>query len=200
MKELMTADTSHVLRRPGIGLFEFAGSLSSAIDMLSANADHCGWKHFTVGTTRSEVQRDEAETRRHISTLQTFLTHDQGRFREFSIKVAICTSRLFVGVLSALQVSTAFKNPQWWAERRPTKCMQGTSNRKSGQMIHQTSAAFAKHYAQFTRLKQKKKTHGKEEETTLQLIRHKKRRHWKTTLRQNLSRNAKNKKNSKEKS
>ena len=128
MKELMTADTSHVLRRPG--------SVCSNLQDPCPRPSTCCQPTLTMRmealhylNNKNEVQRDEAETRRHISTLQTFLTHDQGRFREFSIKVVICTSRIFVGVFSALQVSTAFKNPQWWAERRPTKCYAGHSNR-----------------------------------------------------------------------
>ena len=73
---------------------------------------------------------DEAETRRHVSTPQTFLTDDQGRFQELCTKVTICTSRIFVGVFSALQVSTAFDNPQWWAENIPAMYMQSKALEK----------------------------------------------------------------------
>ena len=57
-------------------------------------------------------------------------------------------------------------------------------------MIQQTSAAFAKHCAQSTRLKLKKMTRGKEEETTLHLYSAKKRKHTlQTILLQSRSRN-----------
>ena len=45
LKTLITAESSHIVRRPGVGLSEIAGTLLSGLDVLS-NVDEVGFNDF----------------------------------------------------------------------------------------------------------------------------------------------------------
>ena len=114
MQQMMTADSTHVLRRPGIGLSEFAGYLTSALDMLCAIQDHgddIGLQELTSMLRSSdtilealqylnnnnEVNKDDDTMRNHIGTLHDFFTDERSNAIELFSKVSICASRIFVG-------------------------------------------------------------------------------------------------------
>ena len=147
MQQMMTADSTHVLRRPGIGLSEFAGSLTSALDMLCAIQDHgddVGLQELTSMLRSSdtilealqylnnnnEVDRDDDTMRNHIGTLHDFFTDERSNAIELFSKVSICASRIFVGAFSAVQVATAFRNKEWWSKSIPAKYTKGEVTQK----------------------------------------------------------------------
>ena len=147
MMEMMTADTSHIIRRPGIGLSEFAGSLSSALDMLSAIQDHdddVGIKELTTKirssgklmdalfylNNKNEVERDNATVRQHMEAVCQFFIADGGHVVELLTKVATCSSRIYVGAMSAIQAGTAFSNPDWWSDKIPSKYTSSSAAKK----------------------------------------------------------------------
>jgi hypothetical protein len=134
LRECLTVDNSHLVRRPGVGLSECAGSLRAGAAVLDAWADE-------PSTLGFEALREVLQTRAVQDALRVLDTSDKlprsvenvraafdvvaDAFRKNKKlmdtlgKVAIATSRVYVMAMHGLQFGTLVGKPKLWAEQIP---------------------------------------------------------------------------------
>jgi hypothetical protein len=134
LRECLTVDNSHLVRRPGVGLSECAGSLRAGSAVLDAWADE-------PSTLGFETLREVLQTRAVQDALRVLDTSDKlprsvdnvraafdviaDAFRKNKKlmdtlgKVAIATSRVYVMAMHGLQFGTLVAKPKLWAEQIP---------------------------------------------------------------------------------
>ena len=131
MMNLLTRDNHHLLRRPGVGLSEAAGSLHAGADVLQnlMNLDISSLQKVLgdeevvkalqlLNTLDSSVERSPKELQAAVSTVAERLTGEDG-VEETAIKVAIMASRLYLFGMQLLPLLHGFADPAWWAEAVP---------------------------------------------------------------------------------
>lgn len=124
MKALLTRDNHHLLRRPGVGLSEAAGSLQAGADVLQNLMDldisilqQVLQEEKVVAALRllntldPSVERAPKDLQAAVATLAETLTGVEG-VEEAAIKVTIMASRLYL-------FGMHFSDPGWWAEAIP---------------------------------------------------------------------------------
>ena len=133
MKALLTRDNHHLLRRPGVGLSEAAGSLQAGADVLKNLMDlditvlqtvlgeeEVAKALRVLNTLDSDptVERAPKALQAAVSTLAERLTAEKG-LEAAAIKVTIMASRLYLFGMQLLPLLHGFSDPSWWAEAIP---------------------------------------------------------------------------------
>ena len=136
MQQLMTADSSHLLRRPGVGLSEACASWDAArevLKQLANNADEVGFAELTalledetvlramavLNKTGGEQDRSKDNVGKSLEVLINFFKTHKKKLHELAANCAIASSRLYLGSLALLQLNTAMGAKTWWAEQLP---------------------------------------------------------------------------------
>ena len=131
LKALLTRDNHHLLRRPGVGLSEAAGSLQAGADVLQNLMDldisilqQVLQEEQVVAALRllntldPSVERAPKDLQGAVATLAETLTGVEG-VEEAAIKVTIMASRLYLFGMQLLPLLHGFSDPGWWAEAIP---------------------------------------------------------------------------------
>ena len=134
LKALLTPDVSHLLRRPGVGLSEIAGSVQAGIDVLG-QLENAGFADirdlFAAGgdglakawktlNTEGKEQREAADVEEAFGVVFNFLTDNRDTLRDLVVKATIASARAYLMGASLLQLQAAVDDPEWWAEKVPT--------------------------------------------------------------------------------
>eukprot|EP00435_Cladocopium_sp_Y103_P025548 s4273_g6.t1 len=131
LKKVLSAHNSHLLRRPGIGLSEAAGSVQAGADVLG-NIDAVNFAEVGAALEQKEVK----EALQVLNTLDTNAEHSEtlvaGALKalhaelcnkpelgEALVKVTVGASRLYLCGAHLLPLLTCLKNPEWWCEALP---------------------------------------------------------------------------------
>ena len=132
LRQLLSADNCHLLRRPGVGLSEAASSLQSGIGVLGA-LDQVGLDelHLLLGqpelqealavlnTTGTSVEdRGSERVVAALKTLRKCLTKSE-ELEGLAIKVTIAASRLFLLGAHLLPLCACLDGVEWWADKVP---------------------------------------------------------------------------------
>ena len=132
LKRLLSADNSHLLRRPGVGLSEAAGSLQAGAAALAAAAD-LDLRPLRDVLNKSSVQAalavlnttDTSVTERDAKTLagavealrEELLAVDD--VEELAVKNTIFASRTYLLGVHLLPLLVCLTAPDWWADQIP---------------------------------------------------------------------------------
>ncbi len=133
LKRIITADNSHVLRRPGVGLSETAASIQAGVDVLYnmkdvgfdklANLVESAGDPFTkaLAEINSETANEPSPESLGAAweVLKTFLDENTEEMWDYVRNITIATGRLYVMGTALLQIMPAVKDPAWWAENIP---------------------------------------------------------------------------------
>eukprot|EP00438_Fugacium_kawagutii_P027826 Skav211734 [mRNA] locus=scaffold1682:111102:112649:+ [translate_table: standard] len=131
LKKTVSNQNCHLLRRPGVGLSETAGTLQAGANAL-AHADDFSMKALTkllnepkvaealrtLNTMDQAGTRDEKSLADAVKVLQTAVCDDP-EVEEAAIKMTILASRLYLLGIHLLPLRTCFMDPTWWAEQIP---------------------------------------------------------------------------------
>ena len=93
-----------------MGLSALAELLSSDDNVLAA---------IDVLNKSKEVERAEEEVDEAMNVLMTFLDVNKDTLHEVAMKTACFSSRVYVGSMAILQLTTAVANKAWWADSVP---------------------------------------------------------------------------------
>ncbi|CAE7336934.1 unnamed protein product [Symbiodinium sp. CCMP2592] len=131
LKALLTADSTHVLRRPGVGISEAAGSVQAGVDVLGALADveleelasifhdpDFNAALAQLNTTDTSAQHDNKDLRAAVALLFKKLTKTP-RLAELVTKVTIASSRLHLMGTALLPLLVCASDPAWWVSHIP---------------------------------------------------------------------------------
>ena len=151
LQQIVTPENHHLLRRPGVGLSEAAGTLQAGSSILK------NFEKLNMDSLRDALGTDGVQGALQVlNTLDTSaetkqetaieaLTAMEEAFRkkpeleEAAIKMTIMASRLFLLGVHLLPLMAGFNNPEWWGAQVPAKASSGkkfqawkveTSNRK----------------------------------------------------------------------
>ena len=138
----MTAECNHVLRRPGVGVSEVASSVIGGIDVLKS------LEHADLGRLGLLLEKDGL-----MDAFKTLNTHTGGKvstkdfvdaftqvtefiknaddLEELTIKAGIASSRLYIMLVSLLQLMAGVKDPKWWSAVIPSNITEHDSLDKS---------------------------------------------------------------------
>ena len=131
LKTLLTADSSHLLRRPGVGISEAAGSVQAGVDVLRALAD-VELEEFAsifqdpdfntalaqLNTTDTSVQHDSKDLRAAVALVFKKLAKTP-RLADLLTKVTIASSRLYLMGAALLPLVVCASDPAWWVSHIP---------------------------------------------------------------------------------
>ena len=131
LRALLTRDNHQLLRRPGVGLSEAAGSLQAGADVLKNMMDlditilqRLFEEEEVVAALRllntldPSVERGTTDLQGAITTLSERLNGVDG-VEEVTIKLTIMASRLYLFGMQLLPLLQGFSDPAWWAEAIP---------------------------------------------------------------------------------
>lgn len=134
LKECLTIDNSHLLRRPGVGLSECAGSLRAGAAVLEAwtqEPTSLGFEFLHEAMTTPGMQaalrtldtsdkkpRTVDDVRTAFDVIYKF-SHSNKKLLETFGKMAIASSRLYVMAMHGLQLTAIVAKPKLWAELIP---------------------------------------------------------------------------------
>ena len=134
LKKLLSPDTSHLLRRPGVGVSEIAGSVQAGLDVLQ-NFDDAGFLDlramFDAGgeelaqawktiNTEGKEQRKAAEVEEAFKVVFGFLSDSAEPIQESLVKATVAAARTYLMGASLLQLQAAVTDLDWWAESVPS--------------------------------------------------------------------------------
>ena len=116
LRALLTRDNHHLLRRPGVGLSEAAGSLQAGADVLKNMMD----LDITI-LQRLFEEEEVVAALRLLNTLDPLSERLNGvdGVEEVTIKLTIMASRLYLFGMQLLPLLQGFSDPAWWAEAIP---------------------------------------------------------------------------------
>ncbi|CAJ1387438.1 unnamed protein product, partial [Effrenium voratum] len=144
MKKHLTRDNLHLLRRPGVGLSEGAGSVLAGLEALEALDESNIAKELLELTgeggealqqalatlnTEKKHARDAAEAKA-FKELAEFVAAQGGRLTNSLIKATVAASRIYLMGASLLQITTALQCPAWWADAVPEDASEGRAVRR----------------------------------------------------------------------
>ena len=131
LKKLLTTDSSHLLRRPAIGLSEICGSTTAGLEVLD-NLDEAGWPQLktllddaavvdafrTLNTEGTKALTAE-EAEEAFKTVASFIEEKQEELEDALVKMTVAAGRTYLMGTSLLQLLTALDSPDWWADAIP---------------------------------------------------------------------------------
>lgn len=132
LRQVVTADNCHLLRRPGVGLSEAASSLQAGIGVLE-NLDQVEFGGLrdllhqpelqealaVLNTTDSSVEDRSSERMvAALKSLRKCLTKSE-ELEGLAIKVTIAASRLFLLGAHLLPLCACLDGLEWWADKVP---------------------------------------------------------------------------------
>ena len=131
LKKLLTPDSSHLLRRPGVGVSEAAGSVQAGVDVLKQLVDveleelasffqDPGLQAALsqLNTHDANAQHEQKEMRAAMATLAEKLTATP-RMEELATKLTIASSRLYLMGTALLPLLVCMSDPDWWVANIP---------------------------------------------------------------------------------
>ena len=131
LKKLLTPDSTHLLRRPGVGVSEAVGSVQAGLDVLGALADveleelATIFKDDTLhaalaqlNTHDGSAQHTQKELRAAMATLVDKLA-SAPRLEELVTKLTIASSRLYLMGTALLPLLLCTSDPEWWVANIP---------------------------------------------------------------------------------
>eukprot|EP00435_Cladocopium_sp_Y103_P013586 s2255_g3.t1 len=137
--ELVTNQNHHLLRRPGVGISEAAGTLQAGANTLQNIKDlkveavaallldgEVSQALSTLNTMDTSTTRDDASIADAIGTLQKAVGKSK-KLEEAAIKMTIVASRLYLLGVHLLPLRAGLTDPEWWAEQIPQSLL---TNRK----------------------------------------------------------------------
>ena len=131
LKKLLTPDSTHLLRRPGVGVSEAVGSVQAGLDVLGALADveleelasilqddnlHAALAQ--LNTHDGSAQHTQKELRAAMATLVDKLA-SAPRLEELVTKLTIASSRLYLMGTALLPLLLCTSDPEWWVTNIP---------------------------------------------------------------------------------
>ena len=138
LKQVLDADSSHLVRRPGTGISECAASVTAGLEILQKIKDdpeEVGFNELLEifdrggdGVARSMLflnkkSSDNERSKEAISdSMQTFfkfIQENKNELHDLGANCAIAASRLYLASMSLLQMTTAISSRTWWAGRVP---------------------------------------------------------------------------------
>ena len=131
LKKLLTPDSTHLLRRPGVGVSEAVGSVQAGLDVLGALADveleelAAIFKDDNLHTALAQLnthdgsaQHTQKELRAAMATLVDKLA-SAPRLEELVTKLTIASSRLYLMGTALLPLLLCTSDPEWWVTNIP---------------------------------------------------------------------------------
>ena len=131
LKKLLTPDSTHLLRRPGVGVSEAVGSVQAGLDVLGALADVELEELATIlkddnvhaalaqlNTHDGSAQHTQKELRAAMATLVDKLA-SAPRLEELATKLTIASSRLYLMGTALLPLLLCTSDPKWWVSNIP---------------------------------------------------------------------------------
>ena len=138
LKQVLDADSSHLVRRPGTGISECAASVTAGLEILQKIKDdpeEVGFNElleiFDRGGDRvarsmlflnkksSDNERSKEAISDSMQTFFKFIQENKNELHDLGANCAIAASRLYLASMSLLQMTTAISSRTWWAERVP---------------------------------------------------------------------------------
>lgn len=139
LKKLVTNQNHHLLRRPGVGISEAAGTLQAGANTLENMKDltvesvtalladnDVKEALTTLNTMDTTAARDAAAIAEAIETVQKAIGKSK-ELEEAAIKMTIMASRLYLLGVHLLPLRAGLLDPEWWAEQVPESL---STNRK----------------------------------------------------------------------
>ena len=131
LKEMLGPHNSHLVRRPGIGLSETAGSVQAGADVLQNRA-----ALDFVAVAQALEKKDVADALQALNTLDPSVEHTEeavaaalatlhselcgnAAVEEALVKVTVAASRLYLLGMNLLPLLVCMKHPGWWTEKLP---------------------------------------------------------------------------------
>ena len=131
LKKLLTPDSTHLLRRPGVGVSEAVGSVQAGLDVLGALADVELEELATIfqddnlhaalaqlNTHDGSAQHTQKALRAAMATLVDKLA-SAPRLQELVTKLTIASSRLYLMGTALLPLLLCTSDPEWWVTNIP---------------------------------------------------------------------------------
>ena len=129
LKKALTTENSHLLRRPGVGVSEIAGSVLAGVEVLdnlpAAGLGDLGeLLHADLAAAlqklNTEGERvDAADFREAFATVAQVCAENEDELKDLAVKATIAASRLYIMGANLLQLLTAIGDPKWWAQAVP---------------------------------------------------------------------------------
>ena len=131
LKKLLTPDSTHLLRHPGVGVSEAVGSVQAGLDVLGALADVELEELATIfqddnlhaalaqlNTHDGSAQHTQKALRAAMATLVDKLA-SAPRLQELVTKLTIASSRLYLMGTALLPLLLCTSDPEWWITNIP---------------------------------------------------------------------------------
>ncbi|CAE7905536.1 unnamed protein product [Symbiodinium sp. KB8] len=131
LKSLLTPDSTHLLRRPGVGVSEAAGSIQAGADVLGSLPDieldvlagifqepELQGALAQLNTVDSSVQHDSKDVRAAVAVVFDVLSRTP-RLKELAQKLTIASSRLYLMGTALLPLLLCAEDPAWWVSQIP---------------------------------------------------------------------------------
>ena len=132
-QKLINAESSHLIRRPGVGVSELAGSLTALVEMLSLlqeakfdalldlfrPMDSDVMKAIDNLNTLKRKNLGKKDFADAFSTLYKFTDENFDELEECATFGLIAASRLYTGCCALRQFLCVSKKPRWWVEQIP---------------------------------------------------------------------------------
>ena len=133
LKKVLGPQNHHLLRRPGVGLSEAAGSIQSGADVASniSGVDFGGLASKlcdaevasalqVLNTLDTDADHSAAKVAESLQVLSQKLCDKNGDFEEMVVKATVATSRLYLAGTHLLVLLQCLKDPEWWCSQVPT--------------------------------------------------------------------------------
>ena len=133
LQQLVSSENHHLLRRPGIGLSEAAGTLQAGSSILQnfgklsldSLRDALGTDGVQAALQILNTLDTTAETKRESAVEALTALEDAFRkkpeLEEAAIKMTIMASRLYLLGVHLLPLIAGLNNPEWWGTQVPAK-------------------------------------------------------------------------------
>ena len=131
LKKLVTPQNHHLLRRPGVGISEAAGTLKVGTDMLgqmenldiepltaALGKDAVQEALQVLNTMDATVERPRDELVKALSVLEKTFAETPA-MEESAIKLTVMASRLYLLGMHLLPLLAGLSDPQWWGSQVP---------------------------------------------------------------------------------
>ena len=132
LKKMLGPQNHHLLRRPGVGLSEAAGSIQSGADVASniSGVDFGGLASKlcdaevasalqVLNTLDTEADHSAAKVAESLQVLSQKLCDKNVDFEEMVVKATVATSRLYLAGTHLLVLLQCLKDPEWWCSLVP---------------------------------------------------------------------------------
>ncbi len=133
LKTLVTNESSHMVRRPGVGTSEVSGTIVAGMEMLKAlldtdqeellkllgGTDGEIYKAFQVLNTVPGEEREEAELTAAFEVIAEFFQKHEDELHELAANLTISSGRLYLMGTSLLQLGLCLNATTWWAANIP---------------------------------------------------------------------------------